>query len=137
MTRLPDSSWWNSVQFTVGSAQPNGGQGFAMSREEMSELLRLARQMERLIGEQFAAQRAMVEIEPPANDPASHAYLGVPDRQAPTGARGAGEAYTSRLREQAGYLNQLIGKLSDALRSVEVRDDGIAQDLSRIRNTLS
>lgn len=121
MTRLPDAAWWNDVQFSVGQA---GGQqgGFAMSRDEMTELLRLAENMVQQIHEQYAAQRAMVEIELPAPDPASAGYVGTADRRGPMGASGAGEAYTSRLRAQADFLNRLIAKLYAALSTVEAAD---------------
>lgn len=130
MARLPDPAWWNSVTFTVGAPNANSGRGFSMSRDEMLQSLRLAREMEELVGEQFEAQRSMVHIEPPAADPASHSYLGTGESSA-DGVRMAGERYRARLAEQADYLNRLIDKLADALSAVHVTDDDIADGFSR------
>lgn len=126
MTRLPDAAWWSGTEFRLGEPGGQGG-GFAMSREEMTELLRLAENMIQQINEQFATQREMVDFDLPAMDPASAGYAGTPDRQAPSGARGVGAAYGSRLQSQADFLHQLIRKLSAALRTVEASDmDNVA-----------
>lgn len=128
MTGLPDAAWWNSVQFTTG--EPSGGlQGFAMSREDMMELLRLADNMQELIREQYAVQREMIHFELPAADPASAAFAG--DRDHRTGARGAGDSYIQYLREQEQYLRKLVEKLSAALSHVEGVDDDRAQSVSQ------
>lgn len=126
MTRLPDAAWWNGLEFRLGEPSGQGG-GFAMSREEMTELLRLAENMIQQINEQFATQREMVDFDLPALDPASAGYAGSPDQHAPKGARGVGAAYGSRLQSQADFLRQLIGKLHAALRTVEAADvDNVA-----------
>lgn len=127
MTGLPDAAWWNSVQFTTG--EPSGSQGgFAMSREEMMELLRLAENMQELIREQYAVHRELALFDLPASDPASAAFAG--DRDHRTGARGAGDSYLEYLRDQEQYLRQLVTKLSGALSHVETVDDDRAQAMN-------
>lgn len=134
MTGLPDAAWWNSVQFTSG--QPGGGQGFTMSREEMHELFKLATGMQQLIREQFSLQRAMVDIEPPAADPASHVFVGQSTRDHRSGAAGVGDAYAVRLREQDEYLRRLVAKLSEALSLVEGVDDEAARSAQVYRRNI-
>lgn len=134
MTRLPDSAWWNAVQFNVGEGQSGGG--FAMSREEMTELLRMATSMVEMIGEQFQAQREMVEFQVPAADPASHGYAGERDHRRRAGARGAGEAYLARLREQADFLHRLMYKLQAALSTVEASDYDVMRGVRTVSDPL-
>ena len=136
MTQLPDAAWWDSVEFTTGE-RPTGGQGFAMSRDEMVELFKLATSTRQLIDEQFAAQRAMIDITAPAEDPASHAYLGQAEDVEQRGARAAGEAYTGRLQEQANYLDLLISKLNAVLEHVEELDADRATDIDRVLKPLA
>lgn len=135
MIRLPSASWWNEVSFRVGETLPGGG-GFAMSREEMTELLRLATNMVEMIGEQFQAQREMVDFEVPAADPASHGYAGDRDHRRRSGARGAGEAYTYRLREQMDFLQRLIFKLRSALATVEAADYDVLRGVRVVSDPL-
>ena len=126
MISLPDAAWWNSVEFRLDGGS-SSSPGFSMSREEMSDLLRMARNMVELIGEQFQMQREMVDIRPPADDPASHGYLGEAVRDHRAGARGAGDAYYRSLRQQGMFLNRLITKLQTALATVESVDyDGLS-----------
>lgn len=132
MTQLPDADWWTTVEFTLGE-RPPGGKGFAMSREDMIELFKLATSMRQLVNEQFAAQRAMIDIIPPAEDPASHTYLGDnAEGTEPVGARAAGESYTTRLQEQANYLDLLIAKLTAVLEHVEGLDNDRASDIDAV-----
>jgi hypothetical protein len=132
MPRLPDAGWWQSVQFATGQL-PHGSPGFAMSRAEMTELFELARGMQADIYEQFAAQRAMVDIAPPSEDPASHGYLSGADG---TGARAVGDAYTWWLHAQADYLQRLVAKLAEALGTVEGADAEGAGQIDRVNRTI-
>lgn len=147
---LPSDDWWDSVSFggaaggAAGSAVgkiagdvPRGpgpgtsGGGFSMSKGEMQQALKLARNMlEDLEDRQYNVER-FSQITPPSDDPASTRYTKGGWMASFFGggknAISAGDAYREASKRQMNYLEKLIEKLEGALGITTKRDEE-AQD---------
>lgn len=152
---LPSDDWWDSVSFggagavagaAVGKAVgdtlakgPSGGSGggFSMSKGEMQQALKLARNMREDLQLRKHNVDRILRITPPSEDPASTRYTKGGWMSSFFGggknAIGAGKAYLEASERQINYLDKLIEKLEGALdittrRDEEARESFTAQE---------
>lgn len=120
--------------FTAGStpgaavSAVSSGSGSAgtisMSRDEMEDTLRRARDLLEEINNQRGPAERLTAITAPAHDPGSVA--------ATDSANNGGKYYVGHLQRQAAYLNKVIGKMQDALGYTVQVDEDNRQTLQNI-----
>lgn len=105
---------------------PAGGQGFAMSSDEMRAMLKNAEDLRISIQKQNDAAQLLSQATPPAQEPVSvDAVLGS------NGVNEAGRYYQGHLLYQYNYLSELIQRLRKALGIVEATDQQAADDTKK------
>jgi hypothetical protein len=108
-----------------------GGQGFAMSSDEMRAMLKKAEDLRISIQQQRDAARVLSQATPPAQEPAStDAVVG------PNGVNEAGRFYRGHLDYQYNYLSELIKRLQKALGIVAAADQQAAADTNKTGGAL-
>lgn len=110
---------------------PAGGQGFAMSSDEMRAMLKKAEDLRISIQQQRDAAQVLSQATPPAPEPASTAAV-----VGPNGVNEAGHFYQGHLDYQYNYLSELIERLRKALGIVEATDRQAADDTNKTSGAL-
>ncbi|WP_158882163.1 hypothetical protein [Amycolatopsis anabasis] len=124
------SSWWDAVTFAVTDLVPGErpphqvSGGFAMSKDEMRQLLADAKTLRTLIAKQGKAAEPLRGIAAPGQDPASLKYTDAANK--------TGSNYVGHLGLQGEYLDKLIEKLSKALGVTTGHDRNASDALRKI-----
>jgi hypothetical protein len=108
---------------TVSAGRGSAGE-IRMSRDEMEDTLRRARNLLTDISNQITPASFLTRMQPPATDPASVS--------ATNGANNGGSYYVGHLRRQQAYLQVVIDKMQKALGFVVETDE---QQGKTIQNT--
>ncbi|MEU4518453.1 hypothetical protein AB0F52_06990 [Amycolatopsis sp. NPDC024027] len=114
-----------------GGSQPAGGQGFAMSSDEMRAMLEKAKTQREVLAEQLRKARYLMQARPPAEEPVSQAAV-----NGPNGINEAGAYYEGHLHYQFNYLTELIQKLQQALGITQAADQQAADSTKTIKGSL-
>ncbi|MDX3194189.1 hypothetical protein PV458_37835 [Streptomyces sp. MN03-5084-2B] len=108
-----------------------GGQGFAMSSDEMRAMLEKAKNQRDALSEQLRKARYLLMATPPAEEPVSQAAV-----NGPNGVNEAGAYYEGHLHYQFNYLTELIRRLQQALGITEAADQQAADSTKTIKGSL-
>ncbi|MFB9684754.1 hypothetical protein [Amycolatopsis plumensis] len=110
---------------------PAGGQGFAMSADEMRAMLKKAQTQRDELSEQLRLARYLMMATPPAEEPVSQAAV-----NGPNGVNEAGAYYGGHLQYQFNYLTELIGRMQQALGITQAADQQAADSTKTIKGSL-
>jgi hypothetical protein len=130
MTVFGGIGFWATDLPSSGSP-PAGGQGFAMSSDEMRAMLKNAEDLRISIQQQRDAAQVLSQATPPAQEPASTAAV-----LGPNGVNEAGRFYQGHLDYQYNYLSELIERLHKALGIVGAADQQAADDTNKTSGAL-
>ena len=108
-----------------------GGQGFAMSSDEMRATLQKAEAQSKDLSKQIRAAEALTKAVPPAAEPVSQAAV-----LGPNGVNEAGMYYLGHLQYQYNYYSELIRRLQQALGITEAADQQAADSTKTIKGSL-
>lgn len=107
-------------------ASAAGGQGFAMSSDEMRAMLKKAEDQRQTIEQQRNNAEILSQAIPPADEPVSTAAV-----KGPNGVNEAGHYYQGHLIYQYNYLTELINRLRAALGITEAADHQAADSMKK------
>lgn len=110
---------------------PAGGQGFAMSSDEMRAMLKKAEDQSKDLSKQIRAAEPLAKAVPPAAEPVSQAAV-----LGPNGVNEAGMYYLGHLQYQYNYYSELIRRLQQALGITEAADQQAADSTKTIKGSL-
>ncbi|MFJ9782167.1 hypothetical protein ACIRSS_21450 [Amycolatopsis sp. NPDC101161] len=110
---------------------PAGGQGFAMSSDEMRAMLKKAEDQRKTINEQLMATEWMTKATAPADEPVSQAAV-----NGPNGINEAASYYRGHLGFQYDYYTELITRMRQALGIIEAADQQAADSTKTIKGSL-
>jgi hypothetical protein len=114
-----------------GASRPAGGQGFAMSSEEMRAMLKKAKTQRDTIATQLRDTQWISKATPPANEPVSNAAV-----DGPKGINETGAYYLGHLRYQFNYYSELIRRMEQALGITESADGHAADTANKAGGSL-
>ena len=117
--------FWATDMPSAG-APPAGGQGFAMSSDEMRAMLKKAEDQRQTIEQQRNNAEILSKAIPPADEPVSTAAV-----KGPNGVNEAGNYYLGHLIYQYNYLTELINRLRAALGITEAADHQAADSMKK------
>lgn len=122
--------FWATDMPSAGSP-PAGGQGFAMSSDEMRAMLKKAKDQRETLVQQIRAADHLFLAMPPAEEPVSQAAV-----NGPNGINESGSYYQGHLQYQFNYLTELIRRLQQALGITEAADQQAADSTKTIKGSL-
>ncbi|GHG43366.1 MULTISPECIES: hypothetical protein [Amycolatopsis] len=110
---------------------PAGGQGFAMSADEMRAMLKKAEDQLSELSTQIREAEILSRAKPPAEEPVSQDAV---DGQ--NGINPAGRSYQIHLRHQLGYYTELTDRMKQALGITQAADQAAADSTKKIKGSL-
>ncbi|GAB3139756.1 hypothetical protein GCM10027258_19330 [Amycolatopsis stemonae] len=115
-----------ATDLVSGASRPAGGQGFAMSSDEMRAMLKKAEDQRQSIEEQRNNAEILSQAISPADEPVSNAAV-----LGPNGVNEVGRYYQGHLIYQFNYLTELINRLRAALGITEAADQQAAESTKK------
>lgn len=126
-SHFADIGFW-ATDAPSGAQRPAGGQGFAMSSEEMRTMLKKAEDHIKTISEQIREADVLSKARPPADEPVSQAAV-----NGPNGVNETGRYYQGHLQYQLNYYTELTRRMRRALGMTEAADQQAADSTSKVK----
>jgi hypothetical protein len=126
------SSFFSGIDFWAtdmpsGASRPAGGQGFAMSSDEMRAMLQKAVDQRDTISNELVKASRLSQAEPPADEPVSNAAV-----YGANGINETGRFYAGHLQYQYNYYSELIKRMQQALGITEATDQAAADAAKKV-----
>lgn len=123
--------FWATDVPSGAAARPAGGQGFAMSSDEMRAVLKKAEDQLNTVSEQIREADILSRAKPPAEEPVSQAAV-----NGRNGINEAGRYYQGHLQYQLDYYTELTRRMRQALGITEAADQQAADSTKKIKGSL-